>query len=100
MCADGPVFSYAQIGDLMEWRAVTQPRRAVFKMASCDGCQLQLLDAEEALLDLAGAIEIANFAEATSREGSGSLRRHARGGLGFYARADRPGEGDPGRRPS
>ena len=35
-------------------------------MASCDGCQLQLLDAEEALLDIAGAIDIANFAEASS----------------------------------
>jgi sulfhydrogenase subunit delta len=44
-----------------------RPRVAVFKMASCDGCQLQLLDAEEALLELAGAIEIANFAEASSR---------------------------------
>ena len=43
-----------------------KPRVAVFKMASCDGCQLQLLDAEEALLDLAGVIEIANFAEASS----------------------------------
>lgn len=43
-----------------------KPRVAVFKMASCDGCQLQLLDAEEALLDLAGAIEIVNFAEASS----------------------------------
>jgi len=45
---------------------MTRPRVAVFKMASCDGCQLQLIDAEEALLDLAGAIEIANFAEASS----------------------------------
>jgi coenzyme F420-reducing hydrogenase gamma subunit len=35
-------------------------------MASCDGCQLQLLDAEDALLELAGAIEIVNFAEASS----------------------------------
>jgi sulfhydrogenase subunit delta len=43
-----------------------RPRVAVFKMASCDGCQLQLLDAEEALLDLAGQIDIVNFAEATS----------------------------------
>jgi sulfhydrogenase subunit delta len=43
------------------------PRVAVFKMASCDGCQLQLLDAEEALLELAGAIDIVNFAEASSR---------------------------------
>ncbi|MET0801595.1 MAG: oxidoreductase, partial [Actinomycetota bacterium] len=36
-------------------------------MASCDGCQLQFLDAERALLELAGAIEIVNFAEASSR---------------------------------
>jgi len=43
-----------------------KPRVAVFKMASCDGCQLQLLDAEEALLDIAGAIDIVNFAEASS----------------------------------
>jgi coenzyme F420-reducing hydrogenase gamma subunit len=35
-------------------------------MASCDGCQLQLLDAERALLELADAIEIVNFAEASS----------------------------------
>ena len=47
-------------------QAPAKPRVAVFKMASCDGCQLQLLDAEEALLELAGAIEIVNFAEATS----------------------------------
>ena len=46
---------------------MTKPRVAVFKMASCDGCQLQLLNAEDALLELAGAIEIANFAEASSR---------------------------------
>jgi coenzyme F420-reducing hydrogenase gamma subunit len=43
-----------------------KPRVAVFKMASCDGCQLQLLDAEDALLELARAIEIVNFAEASS----------------------------------
>jgi sulfhydrogenase subunit delta len=42
------------------------PRVAVFKMASCDGCQLQLLDAEDALLALADAVEIVNFAEASS----------------------------------
>lgn len=43
-----------------------KPRVAVFKMASCDGCQLQLLDAEDALLEIAGAIDIVNFAEASS----------------------------------
>lgn len=49
----------------------TKPRVAVFKLSSCDGCQLQLLDAEEALLTLAGAVDIVYFREATSREDLG-----------------------------
>jgi coenzyme F420-reducing hydrogenase gamma subunit len=44
-----------------------RPKVAVFKFASCDGCQLSLLDAEDELLILAGAIEIANFPEASRR---------------------------------
>ncbi|MDX1691392.1 MAG: oxidoreductase [Acidimicrobiia bacterium] len=44
-----------------------RPRLAVLKFASCDGCQLSLLDCEDELLAVAGAVEIANFAEA-SRE--------------------------------
>src|SRR5262249_27594215 len=40
---------------------------AVFKFASCDGCQLSLLDAEDQLLDIAGALDIVYFLEATSR---------------------------------
>jgi sulfhydrogenase subunit delta len=36
---------------------------AVWKFASCDGCQLSLLDCEDELLELAGAVEIANFVE-------------------------------------
>ncbi|MBP1691786.1 MAG: ubiquinone oxidoreductase 20 kDa subunit, partial [Bacteroidetes bacterium] len=44
-----------------------KPKVAVFKFASCDGCQLSLLDAEEHLLAVAGAVEIANFAEASRR---------------------------------
>ncbi|MGE5140408.1 MAG: hypothetical protein ACM3JD_13155, partial [Rudaea sp.] len=43
----------------------TKPRLAVWKFASCDGCQLSLLDCEEELLAVADAIEIANFVEAT-----------------------------------
>jgi coenzyme F420-reducing hydrogenase gamma subunit len=39
---------------------------AVFKFASCDGCQLSLLDCEDELLAVAGAIEIVHFLEATS----------------------------------
>jgi coenzyme F420-reducing hydrogenase gamma subunit len=42
-----------------------RPRLAVFKFASCDGCQLSLLDCEDELISLAGAIEIANFPEAS-----------------------------------
>ena len=41
-------------------------RLAVWKFASCDGCQLSLLDCEDELLDLVGAVEIANFPEASS----------------------------------
>ena len=39
---------------------------AVWKFASCDGCQLSLLDCEDELLAIAGALEIAYFPEATS----------------------------------
>jgi len=44
-----------------------KPKIAVFKFASCDGCQLSLLDAEDELLIVAGAVEIANFPEASRR---------------------------------
>jgi coenzyme F420-reducing hydrogenase gamma subunit len=42
-----------------------KPKVAVWKFASCDGCQLSLLDCEDELLTIAGAIEIANFPEAS-----------------------------------
>jgi coenzyme F420-reducing hydrogenase gamma subunit len=48
-----------------------RPRLAVWKFASCDGCQLSLLGCEDELLTLAGAIEIANFPEASSAIGEG-----------------------------
>lgn len=43
----------------------SKPRLAVWKFASCDGCQLSLLDCEDELLEIAEEIEIANFAEAS-----------------------------------
>ena len=46
---------------------MTAPTLAVWKFASCDGCQLTLLNCEDELLAIAGAIQIANFTEA-SRE--------------------------------
>jgi coenzyme F420-reducing hydrogenase gamma subunit len=42
-----------------------RPTLAVWKFASCDGCQLTLLNCEDELLALAGAIEIRYFPEAT-----------------------------------
>jgi len=42
-----------------------KPKLAVWKFASCDGCQLSILDCEDELLAVAGAIEIANFPEAS-----------------------------------
>jgi coenzyme F420-reducing hydrogenase gamma subunit len=46
---------------------MAKPKLGVFKFASCDGCQLSLLDCEDELLTVTGAIQIAFFPEA-SRE--------------------------------
>ena len=43
-----------------------RPSLAVWKFASCDGCQLTLLDCEDDLLALASAVRIAHFLEASS----------------------------------
>lgn len=43
-----------------------KPKLAVWKFASCDGCQLSILACEDELLKLAGQIEIAYFPEASS----------------------------------
>jgi coenzyme F420-reducing hydrogenase gamma subunit len=42
-----------------------RPKLAVWKFASCDGCQLTLLNCEDELLQLAGAVDIAYFPEAS-----------------------------------
>jgi len=42
-----------------------KPLLAVWKFASCDGCQLSLLDCEDELLAIVGKIDIAYFPEAT-----------------------------------
>jgi coenzyme F420-reducing hydrogenase gamma subunit len=47
---------------------MADPRKfklAVWKFASCDGCQLSLLDCEDELLAVAEAVEIAHFPEAS-----------------------------------
>ena len=66
---------------------MSRPRIAVFKLTSCDGCQLSILSLEEDLLLLDERIEIAFFPEASSRlldgpydvalvEGSVSMPEH------------------------
>ena len=55
---------------MVRWEAAERqgngPRLAVWKFASCDGCQLTLLDCEDELLTLAEQVQIAAFAEASS----------------------------------
>jgi coenzyme F420-reducing hydrogenase gamma subunit len=46
--------------------SAAKPKLAVWKFASCDGCQLSLLDLEDELLMLPERVEVAQFLEATS----------------------------------
>ena len=48
-----------------------KPKLAVYKFSSCDGCQLSLLNLEDELLDLAAAVDISYFLEATRAVKSG-----------------------------
>lgn len=50
---------------------VAKPKLAVWKFSSCDGCQLSLLDCEDELLTITGAVDIANFPEASRAIGKG-----------------------------
>jgi sulfhydrogenase subunit delta len=49
----------------MSSKAKHRPKIGVFKFASCDGCQLSLLDAEDELLGIVAAVDIAYFPEAS-----------------------------------
>jgi sulfhydrogenase subunit delta len=51
--------------------AERRPRVGVVKFASCDGCQLTLLDLEDEFLAVTERFEIVEFPEATSRRSSG-----------------------------
>lgn len=55
----------------MTTTAVRKPTVAVWKFASCDGCQLTLLDCEDEFLSIVGAIDIAYFPEATRAQRDG-----------------------------
>ena len=70
ICRDGPVYPLDDhrplVGRAGALRPIAPPKLAVWKFASCDGCQLSLLNCEDELLTLAGEIEIAHFLEASS----------------------------------
>ena len=67
-----------------------RPRIGVVKFASCDGCQLTLLDLEDELLAIAEKVDVVEFAEASSHRSSGPFDVLATGilnkknGLLFY----------------
>jgi sulfhydrogenase subunit delta len=48
-----------------------RPKLAVWKFASCDGCQLSLLDCEDELLQVGERVEIAYFLEASRAQIAG-----------------------------
>ncbi len=50
----------------MSLSSPAKPTLAVWKFASCDGCQLSLLDCEDELLSVAGQVDISYFLEASS----------------------------------
>jgi coenzyme F420-reducing hydrogenase gamma subunit len=50
---------------------MSKPTLAVWKFASCDGCQLTLLDCEDELIDLYETINVAHFLEASSASAPG-----------------------------
>ncbi len=47
---------------------MTKPRIAIFDFACCEGCQLQLVNLEEELLDLIGAADVVEWREALSEK--------------------------------
>jgi sulfhydrogenase subunit delta len=57
--------------DTRQAEATAPPRIGVVKLASCDGCQLTLLDLEDELLAIGERFELVEFPEATSRRSEG-----------------------------
>jgi len=63
------------MGDRVQQRGTTtkaaRPKLGVFKFASCDGCQLSILNLEDDLLALGQVLDIAYFPEASSEMRAG-----------------------------
>lgn len=70
-CSDSRRFNAGLESERSDMAKQRKPKLAVWKFASCDGCQLSLLDCEDELLEVAGQIEIASFLEASSAQVKG-----------------------------
>jgi coenzyme F420-reducing hydrogenase gamma subunit len=67
MDQSSPINAYGACWKNMSSNGRAKPRIAVFKFASCDGCQLSLLDAEDELLGVADAVDLVYFPEVSRR---------------------------------
>jgi len=47
---------------------LTRPRVAFFELSSCEGCQLQIMNNEDSLLDFLALVEVVNFREAMTEK--------------------------------
>lgn len=47
---------------------MAKPRIAIFDFACCEGCQLQIVNLEEEILDLVGAVDVVEWREAMSEQ--------------------------------
>lgn len=47
---------------------MSKPRVAIFDFACCEGCQLQIVNLEEELLDLLGVVDVVEWREAMSEQ--------------------------------
>ena len=47
---------------------MSKPRIAIFDFACCEGCQLQIVNLEEEILDLLGGADVVEWREAMSEQ--------------------------------
>ncbi len=67
----------------------TRPRVAVFDFTSCEGCELQLANKEETLVDFLKAIEIVKFREVSSADGGDYDIAFIEGSISRYDEVER-----------
>ena len=47
---------------------MSKPKVAIFDFACCEGCQLQIVNLEQELIDLVGAVDVVEWREAMSEK--------------------------------